>query len=53
MPLLNAFIIGDDGEHKLQQKIDELTKLVKRRPDTTMVVAEDSNGELLADERFI
>ena len=53
MPLLNAFIIGDDGEHKLQQKIAELTQLLKRRPDTTMVVADDATGELLADERFI
>jgi len=47
MPLLNSIIMGDDGQHKLELKVDELTNLIRKHPETTMQMAPDSGKELL------
>jgi len=39
--------MGDDGEHKLEIKVNELTDLLKKHPETTMMMAPDSGKELL------
>lgn len=51
MPLLNTYIMSDNGSHMLEAKMELLTNLVKDHPDTSMSV--NKSEELLADEEFI